>query len=127
MKRTVLFALAALVLGGLQNTAPAADAPTARSIKQNMQKRQPELAALLRKGVLGEANDGYLAARGTLTEEEKKLADAENQDRKTVYSAIAKQQNTTVTLVGQRRAKQIAERAASGIWIQNAAGEWSRK
>ena len=63
----------------------------------------------------------------TLTEEERKVVEAENQDRKTVYSAIARQQGATVELVGQRRALQIAERAQAGTRIQNAEGKWLTK
>jgi len=44
-----------------------------------------------------------------------------------IYSAIAKKQNTTPELVGQRRAMQIAQKADPGTWIQDAGGRWRQK
>jgi uncharacterized protein YdbL (DUF1318 family) len=52
---------------------------------------------------------------------------AENNDRETVYAAIAKQQGTTAELVGKRRALQIANRAKPGQWVQDASGNWLQK
>lgn len=51
----------------------------------------------------------------------------ENRDRQAVYQAIAKSQQTTVALVGQRRALQIADDAPKGEWFRDAKGVWSAK
>ena len=127
--KKMAFLLAGMLVCGMFAAVPEAFAAenTAQTIKANMQKRLPAINALLKRGVIGEGNDGYLAALGTLTEDERKVVDAENQDRKTVYSAIARQQGATTELVGQRRAMQIAERAQTGTRIQNAEGKWQTK
>ena len=128
MKKTLTLTVLTLAAGALAlpTALPAAN-QTGAAIKQNMQKRLPALNAMLRKELLGEANTGFLEIRSSVTEDEKKLVEAENQDRKTVYTAIAKQQKTTAELVGQRRAKQIAERAPAGTWIQDADDKWRKK
>ncbi|BBO91264.1 YdbL family protein [Desulfosarcina ovata] len=95
-------------------------------IKDRMKERLPEIIKLKAAGVIGEDNQGYLAFVGG-KQQQQALVDAENQDRKRVYDAIAKQQGTTADLVGQRRALQIAEKAKPGEWIQNAGGKWIQK
>ena len=98
----------------------------AGSLKEKMKARQPQIIALKAKGTIGENNRGHLEYRGE-KEPTKGLLEEENQDRRTVYTAIAKQQNTSAENVGRRRAAQIAERAPAGTWLQNAKGEWYRK
>ena len=126
--KKMAFLLAGMLVCGMFAAVPeAVAAESAATIKANMQKRLPAINALLKRGVVGEGNNGYLAVLGTLTADEQKVVEAENQDRKTVYSAIARQQGATVELVGQRRALQIAERAQAGTRIQNAEGKWLTK
>jgi len=98
----------------------------AGALKEKMKARQPKIIALKAKGLIGENNLGYLEY---ISEKKprKELIKADNQDRQTVYNAIAKQQNTTTENVGRRRAAQIAERAPVGTWLQNTQGEWYRK
>jgi hypothetical protein len=98
----------------------------AQGIKERMRARLPEIATLKTQGVVGENNQGYLtilkqpsSAKATIS--------AENQDRHTIYTAIAKKQGTTPELVGQRRALQIAKKANPGTMIQNADGNWRKK
>ena len=98
----------------------------AGSLKEKMKARQPQIIALKAKATIGENNRGYLEYRGK-KEPTKGLLEKENQDRRTVYIAIAKQQNTSAENVGRRRAAQIAERAPAGTWLQDAKGEWYRK
>jgi len=95
-------------------------------IKERMLSRVPELNALKAKGVLGENNKGYLEFVGG-QKEKVSVVEGENDDRRQVYEAIAKQQNTAPDLVGQRRALQIAESAESGNWLQAADGSWQKK
>ena len=126
--KKMAFLLAGMLVCGMFAAVPeAVAAESAATIKANMQKRLPAINALLKRGVVGEGNNGYLAVLGTLTADEQKVVEAENRDRKTVYSAIARQQGATVELVGQRRALQIAERAQAGTRIQNAEGKWLTK
>jgi hypothetical protein len=91
-----------------------------------MLARLPEIKALKDKGLIGENNKGFLEFVGQQQEKPKVVA-AENQDRQMVYKAIAKQQGTTVDLVGKHRAIQIANKARPGEWLQDADGKWYQK
>ncbi|MBT8331224.1 MAG: YdbL family protein [Deltaproteobacteria bacterium] len=98
----------------------------ADDIKARMKSRLPVIKELKSQGIVGEGNAGLLQFLG----DKKVSADvvaAENKDRQTIYKAIAKQQGTTAELVGKRRALQIAQRAAPGEWVQDAAGQWQQK
>jgi uncharacterized protein YdbL (DUF1318 family) len=97
-----------------------------QDIKARMHDRLPAIVALKAAGVVGENNQGYLTILKQPTDK-KALVDAENQDRRMIYEAIAKQQKTTPELVGQRRAMQIAEKSDPGAMIQDAKGNWIRK
>jgi uncharacterized protein YdbL (DUF1318 family) len=94
-------------------------------IKARM-KDLPVITALKAEGVVGENNKGYLEVIGT-NKGKAGVITAENSDRKQVYTAIAKQQETSVDLVGKRRAKQIAKKAKPGQWIQDQSGKWYQK
>jgi uncharacterized protein YdbL (DUF1318 family) len=96
-----------------------------QDIKARMRSRLPAIVELKKAGVVGENNQGFLVIRKST--DQKSLVNAENQDRRTIYTAIAKKQNTTLELVGRRRAIQIAAKADPGTWIQNANGQWSQK
>jgi len=99
---------------------------SAAEIKERMIARLPVIKALKDKGIVGENNQGYLEFIGKKKEKEDVIA-AENSDRKQVYEAIAKQQSTTVEVVGKHRAVQIAEKSQPGEWLQDANGKWYRK
>ena len=113
-----IVAAAALLLTGL--TAPAA------SIKDRMLERIPAINALKDKGVIGENNRGYLEYRSA-DKPEQQLVNDENSDRKAVYQSIAQQQKVGSVLVGQRRAKQIADIGQKGHWFQKPDGTWYQK
>lgn len=98
----------------------------ADDIKTRMKDRLPIILELKAKGIVGENNKGYLEFLGGKSEKADVVA-AENEDRKTVYAAIAKQEGTTVELVGKRRALQIAQKADPGEWLQDASGNWHQK
>ncbi len=123
MKSKIVFLIAFVLLASV--LAPAGVA-LSDDIKARMIARLPVLKDLKAQGVIGENNQGYLEYRGSKRPNEE-VVQAENQDRRTVYSAIAKQQNTTVELVGKQRAIQIAEKADSGEWLQDATGKWNQK
>lgn len=98
----------------------------AQGIKDQMRERLPAITALKAQGVIGEDNRGFLAVKGQVGDQAT-LVEAENSDRRTVYEQIAKQQNITPQLVGERRALKIAEIAAPGTWLQNSQGTWYQK
>ncbi|MBT8345059.1 MAG: YdbL family protein [Desulfofustis sp.] len=98
----------------------------AASIKERMLARIPAINALKDKGTIGENNRGFLEFR-TGDNSQQKLISEENKDRKSVYAAIATKQKVDVTLVGQRRAKQISDKGTKGHWYQKSDGTWYRK
>jgi len=98
----------------------------AKEIKARMAERLPVIMELKQQGIVGENNQGYLEFVGSAQEKADVIA-AENQDRKTVYNAIAKKTGTTPEIVGQRRAQQIADIAGSREWLQDESGQWKQK
>lgn len=102
--------------------APASSA----SIKDRMTERLPTIIELKDQGVIGENAQGYLEYRGG-NKPRQQVIQAENNDRRLVYAEIAKKQGVDIALVGQRRAKQIAEKGAPGHWFRSADGTWYQK
>lgn len=99
----------------------------ADDIKARMQERLPTIVQMKSEGMIGENNKGYLEFVPGAAKKNEGAITAENNDRKAVYSAIAGQQKTTPELVGERRAIQIAEKAAPGEWLQDKSGKWYKK
>ena len=120
--KTIIVLLPVFILGILLTNAYA----SSKSIKKRMIERLPTIRALKDKGLVGENNKGYLEFVSS-KQENADVVEAENKDRKTVYEAIAKQQGTTVALVGKHRAIQIANKAQAGELLQDANGKWYKK
>ena len=120
--KTIIVLLPVFILGILLTNAYA----SSKSIKKRMIERLPTIRALKAKGLVGENNKGYLEFVGS-KQENADVVEAENKDRKKVYKAIAKQQGTTVELVGKHRAIQIANKAQAGELLQDAKGKWYKK
>ena len=99
----------------------------ANDIKARMQQRLPTIVELKSEGLVGENNKGYLEFVPEAAKKQANVVSAENKDRESVYGAIAKQQGATPQIVGERRAKQIAQKASSGSWLQDVSGKWYRK
>ncbi len=118
-KKITFFVIGFLVFG--MGASAAAD-----DIKARMKDRLPVIVELKAQGIVGENNQGYLEFVGGKKAKPDVVA-AENEDRKIVYTAIAKQQGTTAELVGKRRALQIAQKADPGEWVQDASGNWIQK
>ena len=98
----------------------------AQGIKERFKERLPVIVELKEAGIVGENNLGYLEFRGAVKKNED-VVNAENADRKRVYEAIAKKENTTAELVGKLRAKKIAEKAEPGDWLQDEKGKWYKE
>jgi uncharacterized protein len=98
----------------------------AQGIKERMKARLPVIAELKMQGIVGETNRGYL---GFVTEQKshEDLIAKENQDRKTIYTHIAAQQNTQLAVVEKNRAFQLAQRAAPDTYLQKPDGTWVKK
>ena len=125
-KYSVFYAIVAL-LTVLIFSAEGSSFAGANDIKARMQERLPKIVQMKTAGVIGENNSGYLEFVPGAARKEADLIAAENNDRKSVYSAIAKQQGTTEQLVGERRAIQIGEKASTGEWLQDSSGKWYKK
>ena len=123
MKKKVYFAVLAILLFIVF---AAGAFPSAKEIRARMLARLPEIKVLKDKGLVGENNNGFLEFVGR-QKEKQEVVTAENRDREMVYKAIAKQQGTTVELVGKHRAIQIANKARPGEWLQDANGKWYQK
>jgi len=125
MKNNIFIVTISLSLSILLITGALAFAGS-KEIKSRMKARLPVINALKADGIIGENNRGYLEfIKNNKPKED--VVISENQDRKKVYSAIAKQQGTTADLVGKRRAKQITQRAKPGQWLQDGSGNWYQK
>jgi len=98
----------------------------AAEIKERMKQRLPVIADLKAKGIIGEDNKGYLGFVTSTRDQEAVIA-AENEDRKTVYTYFANQQNTTVNVVEAIQAKRKAEKTEPGEYFQNPDGSWHKK
>lgn len=98
----------------------------AESVKDRMAARIPAINALKDMGIVGENNRGFLEYRAGEKVQEQLVAE-ENSDRGKVYSAIGKSQGAPAELVGQRRARMIAESGVKGRWYQRQDGTWYRK
>lgn len=101
---------------------------TMDDIKKNMIARKPKLDKLKKAGSIGETLGGFLEAMKDAklsAEETKQIAD-ENEERKLIYAEIAKKESTTVSKVGELRAKKIYSTAEEGTFIQNKDGKWEK-
>ena len=123
MKRTAQAVAAALVILGVT----LARGDDLEQVKARMLARRPAMIALLAQQKAGENNQGYLAARGDLTEAEQKLLADENAERRQVYVEIAARTKAPVKQVGAQRAEAIARQVKAGTWLQDAAGTWYQK
>jgi len=99
----------------------------AEGIKERLAKRLPAINKMKEDGLVGENNKGYLEARKELSEENKKIVESENSDRKTIYEMLAKKTGQTVEVISTRRALQIAEKTTAGVWLQKSDGSWYKK
>ena len=125
MKKFLALSVAALALAfAVPQALSAAD--DAATIKKNMAERKPKIEVLKKAGSIGENKTGYLEAMKDvkLEDADKKLVEAENKDRRTVYSAIAKKEGSTVDKVGQLRAQTIHANAKEGEYIQGEDDKW---
>lgn len=98
----------------------------ADKITRRMKERLPRILNLKSKGIVGENNQGYLAfiKKDPVYQ---KLVNAENSDRQKAYKKIAALQKTSLRVVEQLRAKQIAAKAKKGDWLQSSDGKWYQK
>ncbi len=110
--------------------------PKIRALKQSLKERFPKLRPFFDKGNVGETNDGFIRIRDEsgLNLKEKallrNLEKDENNDRRSLYSEVAKALDVDPSQVNRVR-KIFAERwineAKAGWWIQKEDGGWIKK
>lgn len=100
-------------------------ATTQSEIIERMKVRKSIINVLKVKGVLGENSKGYLEFKGS--KEKEAIVNAENADRKLIYRAIAKKEQTTEIKVGRRRALKIKGKASAGKWFKDSKECWYQK
>ncbi|HXV27661.1 MAG TPA: DUF1318 domain-containing protein [bacterium] len=128
-----------LILASLCSSLPAAWAEANYDIKQmtpaiqqalhNRQDRYANLQSLKAQGILGEDNQGFVAALKS-SPEASSMALAENNDRLVIYQAIVDQNQ--LGQAGLAKVKQVfaevqREKARRGDYVQLASGEWTQK
>jgi uncharacterized protein YdbL (DUF1318 family) len=110
-----------LVLTLLWSAAAMAD-----QLQKRMKDRLPQIVALKSKGVIGENSKGYLEFVGQ-SREGANIVKAENADRKTLYTAVAKKTGATVDQVGSRAALKWKQNLGAGEYFKNPDGTWMRR
>lgn len=111
------------LLGALSSTAQDDE----NSVKLRLRERVAQVDALKVAKLVGENNKGFLEQRGTLAPEQLQLMNAENSDRRTLYSILATRLGLTVAVVGSQRAEQIRNNSARGVQLQASDGSWYEK
>ena len=98
----------------------------AEDIKTRMRKRLPVIVKLKQQGIIGEDMRGYLAYIRSEKPHSQVVA-AENEDRRTVYTRIARQQGVPLEKVERLRAIQIVQKSPPGFFLQKSDGTWYQK
>jgi uncharacterized protein YdbL (DUF1318 family) len=116
-----------------ENPNLAIDTAEIRSLRAGMQKRFSALQPFYSQGFIGIQADGFLTIRNAVPLKDrnlvKKLAAAENGDRKKLYQAIANA-NGHSDWFGQIKAtfaKRWVGNAQTGWWYQSQNGAWQKK
>lgn len=97
------------------------------ALKQAIMQRVSSVDSIKLAGKVGENNVGLLAQRGALSSEETSLMNAENKDRKALYSILAKRLKLSLKVVGQGRAEELRKKSASGVCLQDDKGKWYKQ
>lgn len=97
------------------------------AVKSRMHQRHPRIEALKSRGVAGENNRGFLDIRGQADGAASELVSEENKDREIVYATLAQQTGASPAQMGKARARQLAQRAKPGEWLQDESGDWKKK
>jgi len=110
--------------------------PAIDSIKERIRQRFDDLKPFFNAGAIGESNDGQVVIRDASVLPMKdranlnRIVKEENADRKALYQEVAKELGVeTKDLPKVRRsfAQKWQAFASAGWWIQDVAGNWSRR
>ena len=107
-----------------------------RALKTSIKARYPKLIPYLQKGVVGEGKAGFLEAinwEGLSLPDKakvKRLVEAENRDRKSLYAEVAKALQIKPNQMEKLQkifARQWQKTVSPGSWVQTEEGKWVRK
>jgi uncharacterized protein YdbL (DUF1318 family) len=110
--------------------------PAIDSLKEKIRQRFGDLKPFFDAGAIGEANDGLVAIRDASVLPMKdratlnRLVNEENADRKVLYELVAKElgvETKDLPKVRQSFGEKWQEFAGAGWWVQDAAGNWSKR
>lgn len=110
--------------------------PAIRKLRTSLTNRFGSLRGYYSRGALGENNRGYVEIRDQsgLNLKEKgdlrRLAEAENGDRKALYMEILRANNLDTQFLSEVEkifANSWRNKAVPGSWIQNENGQWVKK
>ncbi len=112
-----------------------AAAGTRGELKKEFEERLEDLQKYKSAGKVGETHEGYVEAlkeKYLKDKDLKKIVDAENADRKTLYGIIAKEQSTdkkkvTAAEVGNHNVKVKFEKAGLEEYFKAKDGKWRQK
>lgn len=113
----------------LVSTAWAELSPEVMSAVNARRDRFSQLKSYKGQGLIGEDNQGHVAALGGGSEVQA-LAEAENRDRETIYQAQLKDKGLPADAIGTIRAafaQEQRDRAEPGEKVQQPSGEWVTK
>ena len=125
MKTNMVSTLVTMIMAALF-TVGFAEFADAGNLKERFLERSPAIRDLMEKSIVGENNKGFLEFIGG-KQINQAVVNAENSDRLKLYTAIAQKRGTRPEEVGAQRAIQIANRAKSGVMLQDAGGKWYKK
>lgn len=120
---TVLRWLVALLLA-FGCSAPTFAQDDQGAIQARMKGRIAAVDELKLAGLVGENNKGFLEQRGQLTEEQTKVMNAENSDRRALYTILAGRLGVSAAVVGAQRAATLRQRSAPNVWVQAEDDSW---
>jgi uncharacterized protein YdbL (DUF1318 family) len=110
--------------------------PAIRALKDSIKQRSDSIKPFMDRGNVGISNGGLLTIRSSegLNLKDKanltRLINAENKDRESLYSEIAKANNygpERIPDIKKIFAKSWTKKARAGWWVQGEGGEWSQK
>ena len=86
-----------------------------------------ELDRAKQLGHVGEQIDGYLGVAPGAPPSARSLVERINSERRARYAEIATKNGTEPDTVAALAGKKLVRRAASGEWVRDASGKWTRR
>jgi uncharacterized protein YdbL (DUF1318 family) len=133
MKKILLSAVMLLLLNITTVWAASYDikemTPEVKAALDSRRSRFDELKSLKSQGAIGENNQGYVEVLKS-TGNAQSVADAENRDRKFIYTTIVAQNglpSSALSTVEEVFAQVQRDKASSGDKIQDSSGSWTTK